>query len=229
MSTFTQLIRQEANEIWEANFNHPFVQGIAKGTLSLESFKYYIMQDSYYLSHFARIQAIGASRAEDLSITAKMAAHAQGTYQAELGLHESFMGQLGVTKEDLKSFEPAPTAYAYTSHLYRVAASGSLGEIIAAILPCYWIYHEIGELLRNAAPETPVYQEWIAAYGSDWFTELVNEQINLLDALAEKASDHEKEKMKQHFLISCHYELQFWEMAFTLEGWSTNQLKAISK
>lgn len=229
MSAFTQLIRQEANEIWEANFNHPFVQGIAKGTLSLESFKYYILQDSYYLSHFARIQAIGASRAEDLSITAKMAAHAQGTYQAELGLHESFMGQLGVTKEDLKTFEPAPTAYAYTSHLYRVAASGSLGEIIAAILPCYWIYHEIGELLKNAAPESSVYQEWIAAYGSDWFTELVNEQINLLDVLAEKASDHEKEKMKQHFLISCHYELQFWEMAFTLEGWSANQLKAIAK
>jgi thiaminase (transcriptional activator TenA) len=229
MSTFTQLIRQEANQIWEANFNHTFVQGIAKGTLSLESFRYYILQDSYYLSHFARIQAIGASRAEDLSITAKMAAHAQGTYQAELGLHESFMGQLGVTKEDLKSFEPAPTAYAYTSHLYRVAASGSLGEIIAAILPCYWIYYEIGELLKDAAPETPVYQEWIAAYGSDWFSELVNEQINLLDALAENASDKEKEKMKQHFLISCHYELQFWEMAFTLEGWSINKLKAIAK
>ena len=62
MSTFTRMIRQEANEVWEANFRHPFVQGIANGTLSLESFRYYLLQDSYYLSHFARIQAIGASR-----------------------------------------------------------------------------------------------------------------------------------------------------------------------
>jgi thiaminase (transcriptional activator TenA) len=229
MSTFTQMIRQEANEIWEANFNHPFVQGIARGNLSLESFRYYIMQDSYYLSHFARIQSIGASRAEDLSITARMAAHAQGTYQAELGLHEGFMGQLGITKDELKCFEPAPTAYAYTSHLYRVAASGSLGEIIAAILPCYWIYYEIGELLKDAAPDNPIYQEWIAAYGSDWFSELVNEQLNLLDTHAENASDKEKEKMKQHFLISSHYELQFWEMAFTLEGWTINKLNAIAQ
>lgn len=221
MSTFTQLIRQEANEIWEANFDHPFVQGIAEGTLPLENFRYYVLQDSYYLSHFARIQSIAASRAEELSTTARMAAHAQGTYQAELGLHEGFMGQLGVTKEDLQSFEPAPTAYAYTSHLYRVAASGSLGEIIAAILPCYWIYYEIGERLKYATPGTSIYQEWIAAYGSDWFSALVNEQLTLLDSIAETASEKEREKMKQHFIYSSHYELKFWEMAYTLEGWST--------
>ena len=227
MSTFTQLIRQEAREIWEANLDHPFVQGIAKGTLPLENFRYYVLQDSYYLSHFARIQAIAASRAEELSTTARMAAHAQGTYQAELGLHEQFIGQLGVTKEELENFRPAPTAYAYTSHLYRVAASGSLGEIIAAILPCYWIYYEIGEMLKHAAPKAPIYQEWIAAYGSDWFSELVNEQLTLLDAIAESASDKEREKMKQHFTYSCHYELRFWEMAWTLEGWSVNNDKTI--
>lgn len=221
MSTFTQLIRQEANAIWEANFDHPFVQGIAEGTLPLENFRYYVLQDSYYLSHFARIQSIAASRAEELSTTARMAAHAQGTYQAELGLHEGFMGKLGVTKEDLQSFEPAPTAYAYTSHLYRVAASGSLGEIIAAILPCYWIYYEIGERLKYATPETSIYREWIAAYGSDWFSKLVNEQLTLLDAIAETVSEKEREKMKQHFIFSSYYELKFWEMAYTLEGWST--------
>ena len=229
MSTFTRMIRQEANEVWEANFRHPFVQGIANGTLSLESFRYYLLQDSYYLSHFARIQAIGASRAEDLSTTAIMAAHAQGTYQAELSLHERFMGQLGVTKEDLQRFEPAPTSYAYTSHLYRVAASGSLGEIIASILPCYWIYYEIGLMLKDASPDQPIYQEWIAAYGGDWFSELVNEQLNLLDAIAETASEKEKEKMKQHFLISSHYELQFWEMAYSLEGWPINNIDAIAQ
>lgn len=229
MSTFTRMIRQEANEVWEANFKHPFVQGIANGTLSLESFRYYLLQDSYYLSQFARIQSIGASKAEDLSTTARMAAHAQGTYQAELSLHERFMGQLGVTKEDLQGFEPAPTAYAYTSHLYRVAASGSLGEIIASILPCYWIYYEIGLMLKDASPDQPIYQEWIAAYGGDWFSELVNEQLNLLDAIAETASAKEKEKMKQHFLISSQYELQFWEMAYSLEDWPINTTDALAQ
>lgn len=219
MSKFTEMLREKASSIWDANINHPFVQGIADGSLDLKCFRYYVLQDSYYLSHFARIQAIGASRATDLQTTARMAAHSQGTYQAELNLHEKFMKQLQVSPEEIENFNPAPTSYAYTSHLYRVAGSGSLGEIIAAILPCYWIYYDIGQKLKGATPQEPIYQEWIAAYGGEWFAEMVLEQLNRLDELANHASEDEKKRLIDHFLISCQYELLFWEMAYKLENW----------
>ncbi|MCM3719342.1 thiaminase II [Fictibacillus phosphorivorans] len=227
MSIFTEELRKQAEPIWEANLTHPFVRGIAEGTLPLENFKYYVLQDSYYLSHFARIQAYGAARAEDLYTTSRMAAHAQGTNEAELTLHEKFIKQLHISEEELAEFEPAPTAYNYTSHLYRVAESGSLGEIIAAILPCYWIYHEIGERFEGANPTEPIYQEWITAYGGEWFSQLVQEQISRLDELADKVSHDERNKMIKHFLLSCQYEYLFWEMAFSLETWPvpTQQLK----
>jgi thiaminase (transcriptional activator TenA) len=228
MPTFTEELRRKADQIWEANLNHPFVKGIANGELPFENFKYYVLQDSYYLSHFARIQAIGASRAEDLFTTSRMAAHAQGTNEAELALHEKFIKQLQISDEELATFEPAPTAYNYTSHLYRVSDTGSLGEIISAILPCYWIYHEIGERFEGAVPAVPIYQEWIAAYGGDWFAQLVQEQINRLDDLAEQASNAERKKMTQHFLLSCHYEYLFWEMAFTLEKWPVTYTRLLS-
>jgi thiaminase (transcriptional activator TenA) len=226
MKKFTEVLRENANPIWEANLHHPFVKGIAEGDLSLECFKYYILQDSYYLSHFAKIQAMGAARADDLYTTSRMAAHAQGTNDAELALHETFMKQLEITEDELADFEPAPSAYHYTSHLYRVAESGSLGEIIAAILPCYWIYYEIGERFKGAAPQEPIYQEWISAYGGEWFAQLVQEQINRLDELAEKSSEEEKKKMTQHFLISCQYEYAFWEMAYTLEKWPVASIRS---
>lgn len=221
--TFTNQIREESKPIWDANFNHPFVRGIADGSLSLESFRYYVLQDSYYLSHFARVQAIAASKADDLFTTSRLAAHAQGTYEAELGLHESFIKQLGVTDDEIASFMPSPTAYAYTSHLYRVAAAGNLGEIIAALLPCYWIYYEIGRLLKGKAPEEPIYQEWINAYGGEWFATLVNEQIVRLDQLAKQSTAEERHKMKQHFIISSQYEFLFWDMAYNLENWPIEQ------
>lgn len=228
MPTFTEELRKKADQIWESNLNHPFVEGIANGNLPLENFKYYVLQDSYYLSHFARIQALGAARAEDLFTTSRLAAHAQGTNEAELALHEKFIKQLYVTEEELAAFEPAPTAYHYTSHLYRVAASGSLGEIIAAILPCYWIYHEIGERFEGAQPKEKIYKEWIAAYGGEWFGQLVQEQINRLDDLAMNASNSERKKMTQHFLLSCQYEYLFWEMAYSLEKWPTTTTDLLS-
>jgi thiaminase (transcriptional activator TenA) len=219
MMRFSQKLREDVNEIWEASFNHPFVKGIGDGTLPIEKFRYYVLQDAYYLSHFSRMQALGAAAAPDLHTTSRMAAHAQGTNDAELSLHESFSVRLGITEEERERFKPAPTAYAYTSHMYRAAHFGGFGDIIAAILPCYWLYHEVGEHLKLCSPDEPIYREWIAAYGGEWFGELVKEQINRLDEIADKAGEEEKERMRELFTISSIYELQFWEMAFSFEKW----------
>lgn len=217
--TFSNLLREESDYIWEASFQHPFVTGIGDGTLPLEIFRYYVMQDSYYLSHFARVQALGAARSNDFETISRMAAHAQGTYEAELSLHENFSRRLGITETEQANFKPSPTAYAYTSHMYRAAYQGHIGDIIAAILPCYWLYYEIGEKLQSCSPNEPIYQEWIAAYGGEWFRTLVEEQINRLDKIAETLTEDDREQMKEHFIISSHYEFSFWDMAYNLEEW----------
>lgn len=216
--SFSKEIRKKADHIWQASFDHPFVKGIGDGSLSLNRFRFYVMQDAYYLTHFAKVQALGAVKATDLFTTNRLAIHAQGTYEAELSLHEGFSAILGITDEDKANFEPAPTAYAYASHMYR-AGQGSLGDIIAGLLPCYWLYYEIGERLKSCSPGEPIYQQWIETYGGDWFRSLVEEQIARLDELAKHASEQDLVRWTQHFLISSQYEYAFWEMAYSLESW----------
>ncbi|MFC4387587.1 thiaminase II [Gracilibacillus marinus] len=217
---FSEELRKVVDPIWEESFQHPFVKGIGDGTLPIENFKYYVQQDAYYLSHFAKIQALGAAKANDLETTSNMAKHAQGTYEAELALHRTFAELLDITQSDVELFQPSPTAYAYTSHMYRAAYEGHLGDIIAVILPCYWLYYEIGEKLKYCKPEHPVYQKWIATYGGEWFKQQVEEQINRLDTLSKDVTNQDRKRMKEHFIISSHYELRFWEMAYRLEAWS---------
>ncbi|GAA0379768.1 thiaminase II [Bacillus horti] len=206
---FSTQIRNEAQSIWKKSFEHPFVTGIADGTLPLDCFRFYVLQDSYYLKHFAQVQALGAAKASDLYTSKLIAIHVQGTYEAELSLHESFSERLGITEEERRSFQPSPTAYAYTSHMIRAAYTGHLGHIIAAILPCYWLYYEIGERLHSATPEEPIYQEWIAAYSGEWFKKLVEEQVNRLDDISRTVTEAERQEMKEHFLISSKYEYMF--------------------
>ncbi|SET36656.1 thiaminase (transcriptional activator TenA) [Salinibacillus kushneri] len=216
---FSEQVRKEANRYWEASFEHPFVTGIGDGTLPLEKFRYYVMQDSYYLSHFARVQSLGAAKAPDLYTTNRLAHHASGTYEAELELHRTFSDLLNITEEEQQQFEPSPTAYAYTSHIYRAAYNGHLGDTIAALLPCYWLYYDVGEKLKNCKPNEPVYQKWIEAYGGDWFKSLVEEQIVRLDNIAEQCTKEDQERMKNDFVISSAYEYLFWEMAYKEEQW----------
>ena len=216
---FSKSLRSKVDLIWQASFEHPFVTGIADGSLNLECFKYYVLQDSYYLSHFAKVQSIGAAKAKDLYTTNRMAVHAQKTYEAEMALHEKFSKLLNISDEERAAFKPSPTAYAYTSPLYRAAYNGHIGDVIAAILPCYWLYYEIGERLKGSTPDQPIYQEWINAYGGDWFRELVEEQINRLDEIAEKMTEEDLRRMEEHFVSSSRYEYLFWDMAYRLEKW----------
>lgn len=214
---FTDQLRQQADECWQRSFTHPFIMELAEGSLPENKFVHYVQNDAYYLGVFAKVQAIGASKAADLKTSGRMAFHAHATANAEHALHETFFGMLGLEKE--VNFLPAPTAYQYTTHLISVAHTGTLGEIIAAILPCYWLYWEIGVRYQLSQPNHPIYSTWIETYGNEWFSELVKEQINRLDELARFSSAEERQRMERHFKISSEYEYRFWDMAYNLESW----------
>lgn len=216
---FSEELREATKRSWELSLNHPFVTGIANGDLPLATFKNYIMQDIYYLRHYGKVHAFAAAHADDFHISASLAEKAKNTAEAELTVHKEHAEILNITKEEIDNFKPAPTAYAYTSHLYRAALSGSLGQIVAAMLPCYWLYADIGIKYKDAKPEEKIYQNWLKTYASDWFQDSTREMIDLVDALAEKAGKEEREKMKEQFIIAKEYELAFWEMSYTFETW----------
>lgn len=216
---FSETLREATKKSWELSINHPFVKGIVRGDLPLEIFKNYILQDIYYLKHYGKVHAFAAAHSDDFHVSAMLAEKAKKTAEAELTVHKEHAEILRITDVEIENFKPAPTAYAYTSHLYRSALSGSLAQIVAAMLPCYWLYADIGLTYKEAKPKEDIYQNWLNIYSSDWFQESTQEMIDLLDKLAEKASESEKAKIKEQFIIAKEYELAFWEMSYTFETW----------
>lgn len=216
--SFSVDVRNKSAALWQRSFEHAFIRELAAGILPDDKFSHYVLNDSCYLTTFAKVQAIAASKSSDLDVIGRMAFHAESTVKAEHALHETFFGMLGIKKN--ASFIPSPTAYKYTSHLLATAATGSLADIMASILPCYWLYWEIGQRYRHAKPNHPIYDKWIEAYGGEWFGELVQEQIQRMDQLAENVTEVQRNRLEQLFLISSQYELEFWDMAYNLESWS---------
>jgi thiaminase/transcriptional activator TenA len=104
--------------------------------------------------------------------------------------------------------------------LQSVARGGTLGELVAAVLPCYWIYGEVGRRLYKNRPRQPkIYREWIGIYASEEFWKPVREQIHLMDRLGAIAPGYEKKRMSQFFMLSSRYEYLFWEQAYRMEKW----------
>jgi thiaminase (transcriptional activator TenA) len=216
---FRDMLKHAAHPIWQAIFAHPFLQELGEGSLPHDRFLYFIRQDYLYLFDFARVLCLGGSKAEDLDTLEMFAKHAANTVAVERAMHTGFAQRLGLHGEELLQTERTPTTQAYTRHLLAVAREGTLGEIVAAVLPCYWIYWEVGRHLATCQPTDLLYQEWIKAYGAELFADLVRQQLNLVDRLGARAPAHEVRRMTAHFMLSSRYEYLFWDDAYRLVAW----------
>lgn len=215
---FCEEVRKQTEYYWEASLKHPFVQGIADGTLELEKFKFYMLQDAYYLKHYTKLLAMLASRANEDEDVAYFLETANFIREAELELHRSTFKELHVTSEEIRNFEPAPAAYNYVSHMYQAFYTGSIADAYAAILPCPWLYQEIGAALRKATPGVKLYQQWIDLYASTEMEETIEKQKEMMNRFAQMPGNDERE-LTAHFKRSCYYEWQFWEMSWTCQDW----------
>ena len=216
---FHHTLRTAAQPIWDAIFAHPFVRELGAGTLSRERFLFFVQQDYLYLQDFARTLCLGGVKADTLDTLHMFADHAATVVQVERNLHTNWSDKLGLTSQDLAHTERAPVTQAYTRHLLAVAHSGSLAEIVAAVLPCYWIYWEVGKKLNAPPPTDPLYAEWTRAYSGEGFGAHVQQQLALIDRLAQDSSAGERKQWETHFTQSSRYEYLFWEQAYRMEKW----------
>ena len=152
---------------------HPFVAGLTDGSLPRDAFAHYVVQDALYLVDYARALAIVGAKGPDEHAIAKFAAHAQGAIEVERSLHLGLFRELGVTDAEVRAAPVMPTTLAYTSYLLRSCHQGSFAEGLAAVLPCYWIYAEVGARLLVRSSPDPAYARWIATYGGEEFGKIV--------------------------------------------------------
>ncbi len=188
---FSERLYEKLQPIWRQNHNHPFVQGMGDGTLEKEKFRFYMIQDYLYLIDYAKLFAIGAMKATDLQTMGKFAALLDSTLNEEMSLHREYAKKFEISEKELEKAQPSPTTLAYTHYMLHVGQSGTLAELVAALLPCMWSYWEIGkELSEKPGANNEFYREWIEMYSSEEFGELATWCINLFDALTEeKVSD----------------------------------------
>ena len=112
-----------------------------------------------------------------------------------------------------------PTNLAYTSYLIATAYGGSFPELLGAVLPCYWIYWEVGKALLERGSPDPLYGRWIATYGGEEFAGVAGAVLALSDRLGPGLSPAERASAARHFATTSRYEWMFWDMGYRREGW----------
>jgi thiaminase/transcriptional activator TenA len=195
-------------QLWSANADiaddvlaHPFVRGIADGSLPREAFAGYVAQDAFFLESFARAYALALAHSPDTTTLLTLADLIAGVRQ-ELGLHASYAASWGI---DMAGVEPLPATLAYTEFLLSTAATRDLGVIFAAMTPCMRLYAWLGASLdaRSAGP----YAQWVQTYADPEFDSTATALEQMLDDAGDTAA------VRTAYRRAMQLELGFFEAA----------------
>jgi thiaminase/transcriptional activator TenA len=177
--------------LWESNrdlalacLGHPFVRGLADGSLPADVFKRYVAQDAFFLRSFLRAYCVAAARCTARPRQVGVFHGLIGGALEELELHARYAKSLGI---DLERVRPNAETSAYTDFLERTAWTCGAGEVVSAMTPCMRLYAFLGQSLGPAVADNP-YREWIATYSSDEFEALAAGLETLLDEIGEDTS-----------------------------------------
>ena len=217
--SFTAGLWEAAAPIQARILGHPFLAGLTDGSLPEDVFRTYVVQDSHYLTGFARALALAAGRAEADDEIVFLATAGAEAITVEHELHASFIAAFGLTPDEVAAAPRSPTTTAYVDFMLAHAAAGSYADGLAAVLACFWIYREVGrELLAGGSPDAR-YQRWIDTYASGEFSAQVDELLRIVDRHAPALGAGGRDRFAGIWLQGCRYEWRFWDAAWRGEDW----------
>jgi thiaminase/transcriptional activator TenA len=219
----SQAFRNRCDRVWAGLHAHPFLGELARATLPLDRFRFFIEQDLLYLPAFAKCMAMGAAKSTTDADLEFFTRQLDGIIKLEIPSNRRLLDRVtSLGAQDRGGARAmAPANVAYTSFLLATAAVGGPLEITAAILPCSWSYIEIAAGLKDEITDHPVYSDWVAFYLQDEQADLVRNMRETFDEMTRDGaiSDEKREQLAEIFLISSRLEGMFWEMAYTLDQW----------
>lgn len=199
----------------------PFNTELAAGTLAPERFRFYIMQDALYLAQYSRVLSLAAAKAPDTARSQTFGHSALGAIAVEQRLHEHYLREFGVEPAAIASAEPAPDCLAYTSFLLATSHQQPWEVLVAALLPCFWVYWDVASAITGRTTPNNRYQAWIDTYADPHFGEAVARVIDIADRAAAKATPARRAFMLNAFARSAQYEWLFWDGAYRQRDWPT--------
>ena len=205
--------------LYEKIMAMPFNSELAAGTLTEDRFRHYMVQDAHYLEGFARALSLASAKGHTADHVVHFAGAAQLAIVVERSLHADYFTKFGITPIASKAAEPTPVCEHYVSYLLRVAALEPFEVALAALLPCFWIYREVGKHIHGAAASPNPYKAWIDTYAGVEFDQAVNAVIKVVDEVANGASPRTRDAMHHAFKRASQLEWMFWHSAHDLNEW----------
>lgn len=203
---------------WKEYCQHEFVNRIGDGTLPVQLFRNYLMQDYVFLIHFCRAWALVVYKSDKISDMEWASEILHSTLTVEMQHHVDFSQKYSVSQAELEAVEEHSDNLAYSRFVLERGLAGDVLDLYVALCPCVVGYAEIGNRLAlefsSYLPGNP-YREWIEMYSSEDYQALAIKTITRLDRLSQERGGNTRiDSLTEVFRKSIKLETSFWSMCY---------------
>ncbi|KAF1836920.1 heme oxygenase-like protein [Decorospora gaudefroyi] len=208
------LDRDDVQVPWKEYTQHEFVRKMGEGSLPVEKFMYYLVQDYLFLVQFARANALSAYKSSNLQDIGRSVQQVV-TLQEEIKLHIEFCKEYGLSEEDIVREEEDQATTAYTRYVLDIGMSQDYLALQIALLPCLIGYGIIAKRLYEDPNTVRVgsrYWKWIEQYVAEEYREAMMRGSDLIEKWAVGLSRSRVEELAGIFVHATNMEKGFWDM-----------------
>ncbi|MBL1407586.1 TenA family protein [Sphingobacterium faecale] len=217
--TWTNQAWQTIQPLYQEILDMPFIHELKNGTLPLAKFQFYMQQDARYLEHYGRVLAYMGSKCTDNDQALDFFDFGKNALIVERALHESYFTQFGIPKDSVTA-DLEPVCHHYVHFLKSTAAFDPLEVALAAVLPCFVIYKEVGDYIISAQTRADnPYKNWIDTYSGPEFGIGVQKALGYVNAAAERTTDAIRKQMLDAYVTASRMEFKFWDAAYNKTTW----------
>jgi len=213
----TQKLIKNSNPYWDNYIQHEFIQKLAKGTLKLENFQHYLIQDYIYLFHYSRAFALAMYKSENFE-QMNFSRQNLNAILDEIQLHISYCKEFGIDEKSIYNQKESPACIAYTRYLLDCGMNGDLAQLYAGVIPCFVGYAQVANYINenNLSVKNNPYQSWIDMYASKEYQEAADVATEFFEELCKDLSEKQMQKIQDIFTTATRMEISFWQMGLDL-------------
>lgn len=207
------LERPDVKPLWKAFTQHKFVRAIGDGTLHLDVFKRFLVQDYLYLTQFARMNALASYKGGNMTDIVASAQIVLGV-QKEMEMHVEYCREFGISQEEMERSKESQATVAYSRYVLDVGQSGDwlgLQIVLASCLIGYQVAAEWAKAQPGSEEKRNRYWKWVINYGDPEYAEGVELGRAMIERHATKISPHRVEELVTMFIRVTEMEINFWE------------------
>ena len=224
--SWSREVWKKSARIYDSILGLDFLNELSEGTLSNHAFARYIAQDEIYLKNYYKQMYMLADLMEEEQDRNLFLSFAQSGMEGEKALHDMLIEKYGIDTE----VEASRVTDGYNAHICEGIATGNPCIALASVLPCMWIYNQVGlHILNHSKLESNPYMEWILEYGQEEFTTGVNKVLKMIDVWAAKADKETREMMDHYYLKAALYEYAFWDYGYHGDGKSYEYIDSLEE